>query len=69
MRPGLDHKMTSAKNDFSYVKKAIPGTLSLGTPYPFCQQLAHLDNEAEKIDVGRILGEILLGMLGIIISR
>lgn len=30
---GFDHKIAQAKNDFSYVKTAIPGSLSLETPY------------------------------------
>ena len=32
--PYLDHKMASAENDFSYVEKAMPGSLSPGTPLP-----------------------------------
>ena len=34
--PGLDHKMAWAKNAFSFVKKALPGSFSSGTPSPSC---------------------------------
>ena len=34
---GLDKEMAYAKNGF-YVKKAMLGFLSLGTPYPICLQ-------------------------------
>ena len=35
---GLDKEMAYAKNGFFYVKKAMLGFLSLGTPYPICLQ-------------------------------
>ena len=35
---GLDKEMAYAKQGFFYVKKAMLGFLSLGTPYPICLQ-------------------------------
>jgi len=60
--------MAWARNGISYVNKAIPGSFS-GMLYPVCLQLGHLDNGAEKVVGGRILGQIWLGGLGIGIRK